>query len=278
MTVRDILLQASTHPEPTPNWALDRAAELAERTGAQVSLGVCQVHIPPVSNWLANQLLGMDSIIAGENQKSAANGAALIEAFTAIIPAERLGETFSIHCPGIVTHGQLAVQARTHDLTIVPFYGHPETVSVAEGLVFETGRPVLLLPELAVPDLRFDRIAVAWDGSSVAARALAAALPLVRAANSVTLVQITGEKDLSKAAAPADAVRNLKRHGIDAEVVRVALEGRDAATALQGYCAQDGRELLVMGAFGQSRAREFVLGGVTRSVLAAPKLPILLSH
>ena len=278
MTVRDILLQANTHPEPTPNWAIGRAAELAERLGAQVSLGVCQVHIPPVSNWLANKLLNMDGIIAGENQKSAANGAALIEAFTAMIPAERLGETFTIDCPGMVTHWQLAVRARTHDLTIVPFYGHGETVSVAEGLVFETGRPVLLLPELAVPDLKFDRIAIAWDGSSVAARALAAALPLACAASSVTLVQITGEKDLSKAAAPADAVRNLKRHGIDAEAVEVALAGRDAATALQGYCEQDGRELLVMGAFGQSRAREFVLGGVTRSVLAGPKLPILLSH
>ncbi|MGE0773753.1 MAG: universal stress protein [Sphingomonadaceae bacterium] len=278
MTVRDILLQANTHPEPTPNWAIGRAAELAARIGAKVSLGVCQVHIPPVSNWLANKLLNMDGIIAGENQKSAANGAALLESFTAMIPAERLGETFTIDCPGMVTHWQLAVRARTHDLTIVPFYGHAETVSVAEGLVFETGRPVILLPELVVPELKFDKIAIAWDGSSVASRALSAALPLAREASSVTLVQITGEKDLSKAAAPADAVRNLKLHGIDAKVVEVALEGRDAAAALQNYCEQDGRELLVMGAFGQSRAREFVLGGVTRSVLAGPKLPILLSH
>src|SRR3546814_7126633 len=89
---------------------------------------------------------------------------------------------------------------------------------------------------------------------------------------------LTGEKDLSKAADPAEAVRNLKLHGIAAEVVAVELEERDAATTLQAYCERDGRELLVMGASGHSRAREFVLGGVTRSVLDAPKLPIFISH
>src|SRR3546814_19366621 len=56
------------------------------------------------------------------------------------------------------------------------------------------------------------------------------------------------------------------------------LEGRDASTTLQAYCERDGRELLVMDAFGHSRAREFVLGGVTRSVLDAPKLTIFISH
>lgn len=278
MTVRDILLQASTHPQPTPNWAIERVAELAARIGARVSLGLCRVHIPPVSNWLANTLLNMDGIIAGENKKSGDNAAALLEAFAALIPAAQRGEAFTIDCPGMVTHWQLAVRARTRDLTVVPFYGPAETASVAEGLVFETGRPVLLLPEVAAPELKFDRIAIAWDGSNVAARALFAALPLIRQANSVAIVQVTGEKDLSKAAPAGDAVRNLGLHGIEATAVEIALEERNAALALQNYCEEDGRELLVMGAFGHSRAREFVLGGVTRSVLDAPRVPTLLSH
>ena len=278
MTVRDILLQANTHPEPTPEWAIDRVKELAARLGARVSLGVCQVHIPRVSNWLANKLLNIDGMIAGENKKSAVNADALTETFKARVSADHLGETFVIDCPGTVTHWQLAVRARAHDLTVVPVYGHAETISVAEGLVFESGRPVLLLPEVTVPELKFDRIAIAWDGSSVAARAMSDAMPLLRQASSVAIVQITGEKDLSKAAAPAEAVRNLKLHDIEAEVVAVELEERDAAATLQAYCERDGRELLVMGAFGHSRAREFVLGGVTRSVLDAPKLPIFISH
>lgn len=278
MTVRDILLYANTHPEPTPDWAIDRVAELAGRLGAKASLCICQVQIPSVSNWLANKLLAMDDTIASENSKSAANAGNLARTFESRIPAGQLGETFVINCPGIVPHWQLAVRARTHDLSVVPVHGHAETVSVAEGLIFESGRPVLLLPEGTVPDLRFDRVAIAWDGSSVAARALSAAMPLARQAGSVTLVRITGEKDLSKAASSADAVRHLKCHGIDAEAVDVPLEGRDAAATLQSWCERDRRDLLVMGAFGHSRAREFVLGGVTRSILASPRLPVLISH
>jgi nucleotide-binding universal stress UspA family protein len=278
MTVRDVLLQANTHPDPTPNWVFERTAELAARLGAKTTLGICQVHIPPVSNWLANKLLDIDGVIAGENRRSTANKDALLECFETFVPASQRGDAFVIDCPGLVTPWQLAVRARAHDLAIVPFYGHAETVSVAEGLIFESGRPVLLLPELAGSDLKFDRIALAWDGSSVAARALADALPLCSQARSVAVVQITGEKDLSKAAPLAAVVRHLSLHGIAAEPAEVALEDGDAAATLQSFCHRDSRELLVMGAFGHSRAREFVMGGATRSVLADPKLPIFISH
>lgn len=274
--MRDILLQASTHPEPTPNWALEKVADLARRLEAKASLGVCQVHIPPMSNWLANKLLSIDGMIAGENKKSAVNADALASSFRSIILENLLGDCIVIDCPGMVTHWQIAVRARTHDLSIVPVYGHAESIAVAEGLVFESGRPVLLLPEAS--EVKFERVAVAWDGSSVAARALSDSMPLLRRADSVTLVQITGEKDLSKTAKSSDAICNLKLHGIDAEAVDVTIEGKDAATTLQNYCVRDSRDLLVMGAFGHSRAREFVLGGVTRSILDAPKLAIFISH
>lgn len=276
LSVRDILLQASTHPESTPGWAFDRVAKLAESLGAKVSLGICQVHIPPMSNWLANALLSIDGMIAGENKKSAANAEALGSFFKSAIPDALRGDCFVINCPGMVTHWQLAVRARTHDLVIVPVYGHAEAISVAEGLVFESGRPVLLMPETS--GMKFDRIAVAWDGSSVAARALSDAIPLLRLAKSVAIVQVKGEKDLSRSATSSDAIRNLELHGINAENVDVPVEDRDAAATLQDYCLRDHRSLLVMGAFGHSRAREFVLGGVTRSILDSPKLAIFISH
>lgn len=279
MTVRDILLQANSHPQATPDWALEQVAGLAARLGATASLGVCQVTIPQVSSWLANKMLKADSIIADENSRSAANGEALAARFRSSVAADRLGDVFVVDCPGMVTHWQLAIHARSYDLTIVPIYGHSEAISVAEGLVFESGRPVMVLPEPAAgADLALNRIAVAWDGSSVAARALADAMPLLRQAKSVAIVQITGEKDLSKAAPAADVLRNLARHGIEAQAVEVELEDRDAAATLQSWCRREGVDLLVMGAFGHSRAREFVLGGVTRSILHGPLLPILLAH
>lgn len=278
MGVRDILLQANSYPRPTPDWAIERAAGLAAAFGARLSLALCQVHIPPASNWLADRLLDAGSLIAAENRKSDANVQALLSAFAEKVPADCRGESFRVHCSAMVTHWQLAIRARSRDLTVVPVYDHPDSVSVAEGLVFESGRPVLLLPESAGKDGAFDRIAVAWDGSGVAARALADALPFCRRAASVALVQVMGEKDLSDAAPLADMARNLRLHDIEAEPVEIELQGRDAAATLQGFCERDGRDLLVMGAFGHSRMREFVLGGVTRSVLHAPALPVLVSH
>src|SRR3546814_13572100 len=100
MTVRDILLQANTHPEPTPEWSIDRVRELAARLVARVSLGVCQVHIPRVSNWLANKLLNIDGMIAGENKKSAVNAEARMETFKARVTDEKLGENLVIKSTG----------------------------------------------------------------------------------------------------------------------------------------------------------------------------------
>ncbi|MEW9856543.1 universal stress protein [Novosphingobium sp. M1R2S20] len=274
--MRDILLQANSHPEPTPEWAMEAMAALANLLDAKASLGVCQVHIPPVSSWLANTLLNVDGTIAAENSRSEENAQILVAAFKAILPQDRLGQCTVVECPGMVTPWQLAIRARTHDLTVVPVYGHAETRSVAEGLVFESGHPVLLLPHASAQ--RLDRVAVAWDGSSVAARALSDAMSLLHRASVVKIVQITGDKDLSKTAPVADVIRNLEWHGITAQSVNVPADGMDAAAALQSYCTGEGLDLLVMGAFGHSRAREFVLGGVTRSILDAPALPVLISH
>lgn len=278
MTLRDVLLQASSHPEPTPDWAIAWTASLAEKLNLSASFGVCQVHIEPLSNWLANQLLDVDGMIIGENQKSAANRDTLFQRFAALVPADRQGRSMVIDCPGMVTPWQLAIRARAHDLTIVPYYGHRETMTVAEGLAFESGRPVLLLPKPVQPEAKIERIALAWDGSRVAARAVADAMPLLSQASTVAVVQVSGEKELPSSASLADITRHLSLHGIAATPIQVPVDGGDTAATLQGFCERDGYDLLVMGAFGHSRVRQFVLGGVTRSVLSEPRLPILISH
>ncbi|MFD1104660.1 universal stress protein [Sphingobium olei] len=277
MAIRDILLQASSYAEPTPVGAIERAQAAAALIGARLSLGVCRVHIPPVSNWLANKLLQADQIIAVENRRSAEQAQALVEQFSSVVEESRRGEPFVIDCPGQVTHWALAKKARAYDLTIVPVHGHPATPAMAEGLVFESARPVLLLPAEGSP-VKFERVVVGWDGSRVAARALADALPICHQARSVALVTVMQDKDLSRDTPVADACRYLERHGIEAELVEVPAEGRDAGVALQAYREKTEGDLLVMGAFGHSRAREFVLGGATRSVLDHPSCPVLLSH
>ena len=278
MPLRDVILQMSSYPEPTPQWALEAALALAKTHGARLSAGLCVVHIPPVSNWLANKLVNADGMIAAENHKSQEQGAALLSMFSALVGDDDKGEALRIECPGTVTHWQLAARACAYDLIVVPAYGHAETRALAEGLVFESGRPVLVLPRRTEVTKAFDHVVIGWDGSRAAARALSDAMCFARLAETVTVASVTGDKDLSKTAPSSDVVRHLARHGIAAEAQEVPVGDLDAGVALQDLCERIGGDLLVMGAYGHSRVREFVLGGATRSVLVAPSVPVLLSH
>jgi nucleotide-binding universal stress UspA family protein len=274
----DIVVQLNSHPEPTPAWAIDAAADIAHRFGARLSVGLCQVDIPDVSNWLARQLVRSDEVIAAENLKSQEAARALLERFHEAVPADMRGEEIIVHCPALVSHWKLAESIRSYDLIVVPVYGHAETRSVIEGLAFETGRPVLALPPAGGAGHTFRRIVVGWDNSRAAARALADSLPFCAKAETVVIVRVVDEKELSQEADPAIVVSHLAAHGIEAVTQDVPAGDLDAGQALLDHCRDMMGDLLVMGAYGHSRAREFILGGATRSVLAELELPILLSH
>ncbi len=278
MPVRDILLQLNSYPEPTPSWAMDSAASMAERLGARLSIGLCEVRLPDVSTFLSQIIVRSRDLIEAENRKSAQNAAILRRRFGEVVPYEGVGETITIDCPALATGWQLAARARVYDLAVVPVYGHSETRSIAETLIFESGRPVMLLPPGAMAGHRFDDVVIAWDGSRTAARALAEAIPLCERASSVTVVTVIDDKELAGTADVVDAVRHLARHGIEAMALETELAGHNAGDALNTYCRKVGADLLVMGAYGHTRVREFVLGGATRTVLADPALPVLLAH
>jgi nucleotide-binding universal stress UspA family protein len=278
MPIRDILLQLNSYPDRTPVWAIDSAVYLAERLDAKLSAGLCQVQIPDVSSYLSQLLVRSKDVIAAENHKSAENAFQLMLKFDEAVGPDRLGESMVIDCPALVTSWKLAAKARLHDLSVVPIYGHPETRSVIEGLVFESGRPVLLLPPEGQAGHRFNDIVIGWDGSRTAARALADSLSFCESAASVTVVTVTGEKNLPGAEFASGVLRHLSRHGIAAKAAEVRLTEQDAGCALRSYCKQEGSDLLVMGAYGHARIREFVLGGATRAILEHPGLPVLMSH
>lgn len=278
MALRDIMLQLNSYPEPTPSWAIDSAVYMAERLGAKLSIGLCQVYLPDVSNLLSQLLVRSRDVIDVENEKSAHNAARLHRKFNTDVPAALAGEALVLDCPALVTTWQLAARARVYDLVIVPVYGHSETRSIAETLIFETGRPVLLLPPEGMAGHRFDNVVIGWDGSRSAARALAEAMPLCEGASSVTVVTVANDKDMTSTAPAAHVVRHLARHSIEALELETNLDGANAGEALNAFCQSVGADLLVMGAYGHARLREFVLGGATRAVLDDPGLPILLAH
>jgi nucleotide-binding universal stress UspA family protein len=172
----------------------------------------------------------------------------------------------------------LVDHARLRDLTIVPV---PESYDqwYAEAVIFGSGRPTLVLPEgpRARPfELR--TVAIAWDFSRAAARAVSDAMPLLEKARKVRIVTVTNEKKLDSKHSAEALAKNLARHGIDVVLDKVDADGRRIGEVLEAYTVSHQVDVLVMGAYGHSRWREFILGGATKSLLSKPPLPILFSH
>jgi nucleotide-binding universal stress UspA family protein len=171
--------------------------------------------------------------------------------------------------------------ARLHDLTVLPVGKVDFTYQwCTEAVIFESGRPVLVVPNQPARTGKFklDQVVVAFDFSRASARALADAMPVLKQAKQVTLLTVENEKAVERGHAPAEVKAHLARHGINVEIASVDAAGRKIGEVLTSYTETRRADLLVMGAYGTSRMREFVLGGATRSLLSEPPLPILLSH
>lgn len=155
-----------------------------------------------------------------------------------------------------------------------PDIGAPEPL--AGDVAVHASTPVLAVP----PDSNgFDargRALVAWNGSTEAANALKGALPMLRQASAINIVTLTQDRDRFFPA--IDACEYLSRHGLKSELHEVARDGRATGEALIQALAGIGGDYVVMGAYGHSRAREFLLGGVTRHMLAHCPVPMLLAH
>jgi nucleotide-binding universal stress UspA family protein len=174
-----------------------------------------------------------------------------------------------------------ACQARCADLVIkasLPPESSGESVAAnTADLVLRAGRPVLLVPG-EVEDARFDWVLVAWKDTREARRAIADALPLLKLARHVRVVEIAPHNELAYAQARLDdVVAWLKTHGVAAQAQPTLLnpDNNDQLGSIADEC---GAQLVVAGAYGHSRLREWVLGGVTRSLLQGSQRCCLLSH
>jgi len=176
---------------------------------------------------------------------------------------------------------QFGLIARRFDLVVVgqaePKNGTVEEL-IAESALFESGRPVIVVPYIQKAPLKLDRVMVCWDGSRAATRAIADAMPLLERAGQVELVIAGKERGKRDEIPGADMGQHLARHGLNVDVRRISGGDIDVADALLSHAADANIDFVVMGGYGHSRLREFVLGGVTRSILRAMTAPTLLSH
>lgn len=282
MSMRDVLLQIDSYPEATPPEAIEQAVRLTAAIGGVLSALAVEVDIRAPSNRLADYLIGLSSLAAEEEQKSRSACQAALEVFSAKAKAAGvLGEALhgrsDLYCIG----DYVAKRARTRDLCIVPVSDSLDGQrSIAEAVVFDSGRPVLLFRPGRADLLSggLSTVVVAWDGSRSAARAMADAIPVMLKARQVYVLTVVNEKPDARSGLGDDAVRHLKAHGVDAVADEVDASGRRIGKVLDDYVAERRSDLLVMGAYGRSRVREFILGGATEYMLHDPKVPLFLAH
>ncbi|WP_265518888.1 universal stress protein [Nitratireductor luteus] len=175
--------------------------------------------------------------------------------------------------------------ARTADITIAQ-QNDPDSASNmaadVEALVFEAGRPTLLVPYTfrGRLDTPFKKPLVAWNGSKEAARATFDALSLLKEAGAVEVLTIDAEDTASQDGSVAGAAiaEALARHGVEVTLRAEHSGSLSHCDAISNRIADTGSDLLVMGAYGRSRISEFVFGGVTRAMLQTMTVPTLMSR
>ena len=155
--------------------------------------------------------------------------------------------------------------------------GVPDEI-IDESVLFESGRPVIFVPYIFKGAAKLDRIMVCWDGSRAAARAVADSLPLLSKAKQVEVVIVANGRPKSDEVPGADLGQHLARHGLRVDVKRITSPDIDVPSTILSYAADSSADLIVMGGYGHSRLREFVLGGVTRGLLESMTVPVLMSH
>lgn len=175
----------------------------------------------------------------------------------------------------------LARQARYHDVLLMGQFSAPTDSRLpirAEDLVMRTGRPLLIVPHSYEVRPFQEYAVVGWDGSRPAARALSDAMQILETKKRLDVVTVRGSREPAGTARSAAVVRHLQRHGIDARHINLTASREGVGATLLEYCRENGPDIMVMGAYGHTKLREDLFGGVTRDVLEKMTVPVMMSH
>jgi len=257
----------------------DYAVSVADALGAHIA-GIAFLYDPivPISGtgYIPAEII--DTQVA-DNQDAAK---AAIDRFNAATARTGVSaETVTLSASAAGAGDQFARIARRFDLAIVP-QAEPKGGSVeeliAETTLFESGRPMIVVPYIQKSPLKLDLVMVCWDGGRQAARAINDAMPLLAKAGRVEVVIVANEPGKQDEIEGADIGKHLARHGLKVEVKRITAGKIDIGAALLSHAADNATDFVVMGGYGHSRLRQFILGGVTRSILQSMTAPVLMAH
>ena len=277
MALKDILLHLDNSKSCKAR--LEAAIQLAQVNDAHLA-GLYIIQLPSFPSYaevnIPREVLEAHARAAKEKADAAEKG--FLEA------TNRAGLSAEWRCVEGEIANHLTVHARYVDLVLLGQVERDDPESTGPGLIdavaLGAGRPVLTIPYIGISQPLGRRVIVGWNASREAVRAVNDALPLLERAQHVTVLSINppggeqGDGDI----ASADICLHLARHGVNAEAHQLQAEDIEAGAMLLSYAADQGADLIVTGAYGHSRLRELVLGGVTRHLVQHMTVPVFMSH
>lgn len=285
MAIKDIFLPLVSYPNSTTVAAIEKGVVIASYLGADIAAISVELEMPALPGPFTGTLTPEGVVPVEESpegQKSLTNSRQMLEAFEAAAKSSRIGYSSAISpCLEEDMAALLIDRSRLSDLSLVAVKDHDGgQQKMIESLLFESGRPLLLFSEQAVGKLSnsFDHVAIAWDHSAQSARAIGEALPLLQNAKIVHILTAADKKTPALTESGEALVGHLAKHGVKAIFEMPKIGGSSVGKILEAYVNANGIDLLVMGAFRHSRLREFVMGGVTNTILGHPPCWVLMAH
>jgi nucleotide-binding universal stress UspA family protein len=221
-------------------------------------------------------------VMAAQYETSVEQAAIVLDQFE--VAARRLDiphaarSTFNVSYAATRT---VTAMSRLYDLNIVlqPDRSNPSQADfLSEAVLFGSGRPVLMIPYIARGPIRVDRALICWDGGVPAARAVHNALPFLRKAKTIDIVTVNENEDAADETASSALIAHLARRDLSATPYRLTADAPNIHNAILSLAADNDSDLIVMGGYGHSRLREFILGGTTRGMFESLTVSALISH
>jgi nucleotide-binding universal stress UspA family protein len=274
--IKDVVINLEHQVTRDP--AGEFAISIAEMFGAHLA-GVAFAYSPDFPGYPVMEL--PPDILAQMVASSERSALAAIERFDAaaarrlVSTEHRLLRTIGAEAPAI-----FAVLARRFDLSVF-MQSEPSRANnddMIETALFQSGRPLIVVPYDQKGGLKLDRVVCCWDGSRVAARAFNDALPLLAKATAVDLLIVLNGKTNAEEVRGVEMAAHLAHHDVKVEIATVAAPDIDVTNAILSYVADNSGTLIVMGGYGHGRLREVILGGVTRDMMKSMTVPVFMSH
>jgi nucleotide-binding universal stress UspA family protein len=260
------------------DFAADYATSIAATFGAHVT-GIAFLYEPVIPDGtLGGVPVDLIELQREENSKIARDAISRFEA--GVKKASVASETRQLDATFGGAATLFAQVARRFDISVVAQAQREQGATdelIIEGALFESGRPVIIVPYIQKSGLTLERVLACWDGGRTAARAIADAMPFLERAKAVDLV-IVAEERKNDEITGVRMSEHLTRHGVTVSVKRIAKGDLAVQDVILSYAADSGADFMVMGGYGHSRLREFILGGVTRGILNSMTVPVLMSH